>query len=72
MSLEEPESCDAEGLQEALTAATGRMNFSFPRSQKELGMCSDGASVNVRGTWSTLYTGFVPFTQSGTCHWRCI
>ena len=48
MSLEEPESCNAEGLQKALTAATGRMDFSFPRSQKELGMCSDGASVNVK------------------------
>ena len=48
MSLEEPKSCDAEGLKESLTVATGRMNFSFPRSQKELGMCSDGASVNVK------------------------
>ena len=48
MSLEEPKSCDAEGLKESLTVATGRMNFSFPRSQKELGMCSDGASVNAK------------------------
>ena len=46
MSLEEPKSCDAEGLKEYLTVATGRMNFSFPRSQKELDICSDGASVN--------------------------
>ena len=48
MSLEEPKSCDAEGLKESLAVATGRMNFSFSRSQKELGMCSDGASVNVK------------------------
>ena len=30
MRLEEPKSCDAEGLKESLTVATGRMNFSFP------------------------------------------
>jgi hypothetical protein len=49
MRLEEHESCNAEGLQESLRAATGRMIFfSFSRSQKELGMCSDGGSVNVK------------------------
>lgn len=48
MSLEEPKSCNAEGLQKSSTAATDGMNFTFPRSQKELGMCSDGASVNVK------------------------
>jgi hypothetical protein len=74
MRLEEHESCNAEGLQESLRAVTGRMNFSFSRSQKELGMCSlrwrfcqcKAPSARSRGTWSILYTDFVSFIH------RCI
>ena len=46
MSLEEPEECNAEGIKESVDNAVSKMKFNFKRSEKEIGMCSDGAMVN--------------------------
>ena len=46
MSLEEPEECTAAGIKEAMENSISKMKFNFPRKQKEIGMCSDGAAVN--------------------------
>ena len=46
MSLEEPEECNAEGIKESMDNAVSKMKFNFKRSEKEIGMCSDGAMVN--------------------------
>ena len=46
MSLEEPEECNAEGIKESMDNAVSKMKFNFKRSEKEIGMCSDGTIVN--------------------------
>ena len=46
MSLEEPEECNAEGIKVAMENSVSKMNFNFEIRDKEIGMCSDGASVN--------------------------
>ena len=46
MSLEEPEQRNAEGIKESVDNAVSKMKFNFKRSEKEIGMCSDGAMVN--------------------------
>ncbi|XP_071958585.1 uncharacterized protein [Antedon mediterranea] len=48
MTLEEPSSTTAEGLKDALDSSFVKMNFTFDRKLKELGMCSDGAAVNLK------------------------
>ena len=47
MSLEEPENAHAEGLKRAMENSFEKLNLISPRKNKELGMCTDGASVNV-------------------------
>ena len=47
MSLEEPENAHAEGLKRAMENSFEKLNLVSPRKDKELGMCTDGASVNV-------------------------
>ena len=46
MSLEEPKECNTEGIKESMDNAVSKMKFNFKRSEKEIGMCSDGAMVN--------------------------
>ena len=46
MSLEEPQEGNATGLKEAFDFSVSKMNFNFQRKTKEIGMCSDGATVN--------------------------
>ena len=46
MSLEELKECNAEGIKESMDNAVSKMKFNFKRSEKEIGMCSDGAMVN--------------------------
>ena len=46
MSLEEPEECNTEGIKESMDNAVSKMKFNFKQSEKEIGMCSDGAMVN--------------------------
>lgn len=46
MSLEEPEECNAQGIKDAMENSISKMNFNFERKDKEIGICSDGASVN--------------------------
>lgn len=48
MSLEEPEDTNAEGLKKAMEASVTKLNLTCRRSDKEIGMCTDGASVNVK------------------------
>ena len=46
MSLEEPDECNADGINEALKNSFNKLNFNFERKNKEIGMRSDGAAVN--------------------------
>ena len=46
MSFVEPKECSAEGIKESMDSAVSKMKFNVKRSQKEIGMCSDGAVVN--------------------------
>ena len=46
MSLEQLEECNAEGIKESMDNAVSKMKFNFKWSEKEIGMCSDGAMVN--------------------------
>lgn len=46
MSLEEPESTNAAGLQQALENSVLKLEVNFDRNEREIGMCSDGAAVN--------------------------
>lgn len=48
MSLEEPEDTNAEGLKMSMEEAITKMGFTFERKDHELGMCSDGAAVNLK------------------------
>ena len=47
MSLEEPENADAEGLKKALENSIGKLELTIDRKEHELGLCSDGARVNL-------------------------
>ena len=46
MPLEEPDECNADGINEAMKNSINKLNFNFERKSKEIGMCSDGAAVN--------------------------
>ena len=46
MSIEEPDKCNTEGIKESMDNAVSKMKFNFKWSEKEIGMCSDGAMVN--------------------------
>ena len=46
MSIEEPDECNTEGIKESMDNAVSKMKFNFKWSEKEIGMCSDGAMVN--------------------------
>ena len=46
MSLEEPDECNADGINEALKNSFNKLNFNFERKNKEIGMYSDEAAVN--------------------------
>ena len=48
LSLEEVEEADAEGLKMSLEKSLSKLNLNFPRENKEIGMCTDGAAVNVK------------------------
>ena len=47
MSLEEPEDAHAEGLKKSYGKLPAKLNLFPPRENKELGMCTDGATVNI-------------------------
>ena len=47
MSLEEPEETNAQGLKKAMENSVKKMEIDTTRSKKEIGMCTDGAPVNV-------------------------
>ena len=57
MSLEEPKMCNAEGIKESMDNAVSKMKFNFKQSEKEIGMCSDGAMVN-RSVYNLLHDEF--------------
>ena len=46
ISLEDAAECNAEGIKESMENAVTRMKFNFKQSEKEIGMCSDGAMVS--------------------------
>ena len=46
MSLEEPDECNADGINKAMKNSINKLTFNFERKNKEIGMCSDGAAVN--------------------------
>lgn len=47
MSLEEVKDANAMGLKIALDKSVDKMEFSFERKNKEIGLCTDGAAVNI-------------------------
>ena len=47
MSLEEPENANAEGLKVAMENAFDKLELTIDRCDHELGLCSDGARVNM-------------------------
>lgn len=56
ISLEEPEEGNAEGLAASLENALSKMEFTFSWEEKEIGICSDAASVNIR-LWKLIKEG---------------
>ena len=48
ISLEEVENAHAEGLKLAMENSVGKLNLTVDRKDKELGICTDGAAVNVK------------------------
>ena len=46
MSLEEPDKCNADGINETMKNSFNKLYFNPERKNKEIGMCSDGAAVN--------------------------
>ena len=48
ISLEEVENAHAEGLKLAMENSVGKLNLTVKRKDKELGICTDGAAVNVK------------------------
>ena len=53
LALEEPDEGNAEGTSNALDNAMSKMEFTFERENKEIGLCSDAASVNFK-LWKLL------------------
>ena len=47
MSLEEPEDADASGLKVALETSIEKLDLQINRKEHEIGLCSDGAAVNL-------------------------
>ena len=47
MSLEEPYEANAEGLESAMKSSFGKLKLEFGRKEKEIGLCSDSARVNI-------------------------
>lgn len=47
MSLEQPDDADAEGLKQALENLIGQLELSIDSAEHEIGLCSDGAAVNL-------------------------
>ena len=47
MSLEEPQETNAQGLKEAMDNSIKKMEIKMPQSQKEIGMCTDRAPINI-------------------------
>ena len=43
MSLEEPDECNADGINKAMKNSINKLTFNFESKNKEIGMCSDGA-----------------------------
>ena len=48
MNLEEVKDADAEGLKVALQMSLEKLSLTKERKLQEIGMCTDGAPVNVR------------------------
>ena len=46
MPLEEPDECNADGISEAMKNSFNKLNFNFEPKNKEIRMCSNGATVN--------------------------
>ena len=66
MSLEEPDECNADGINEAMKNSINKLNFNFERKNKEIGMCSDGAAVN-RAVYNQLVDELGPQYLSMFC-----
>jgi hypothetical protein len=47
MSLEEPQETNTQGLKEVMDNSIKKMEIKMPQSQKEIGMCTDGAPINI-------------------------
>ena len=47
MSLEEPANADASGLKSSLNKSLSKPNLCVPHKHCEIGVCTDGAPVNV-------------------------
>ena len=47
MSLEEQDEANAEGLESAMKSSFGKLKLEFDRKEKEIGLCSDSARVNI-------------------------
>ena len=45
MSLEEPDECNADSINEAMKNSFNKLNFNFERKNKEIDMCGDRAAV---------------------------
>ena len=59
ISLEEPDGCNADGINEAMKNSFNKSNFNFDRQNKEISTCSDGAAVN-RAVYNQLVDEFGP------------
>ena len=46
MSLEEPDECNADGINKSMKNSFNKLNFNFEHKNKEIGMCSEGVAVN--------------------------
>ena len=46
MSLEEPDECNADGINKSMKNSFNKLNFNFEHKNKEIGMCSDEAAEN--------------------------
>ena len=66
MSLQEPDECNADGINEAMKNSINKLNFNFERKSKEIGMCSDGAAVN-RAVYNQLVDELGPQYLSMFC-----
>ena len=66
MPLEEPDECNADGINEAMKNPFYKLNFNFECKNKEIGMCSDGAAVN-RAVYKQLVDELGPQYSSMFC-----